>query len=207
MKNTKWNSFWNRYKVHTTIIVISSCIMGCSLHELLEKKETILSAAYINAFPNADDETLMDDFESYLGINTKRKQAVLDSSYYIDESYHSSYTATYAKKFSCNALETKFDVIISDEKYFSLYAEEGLFEDLSLFLTSEQLEQYHDILFYCDLPYDETEQPVPVGINVTHTPKIICTESYPNTTAYYGIVSGSRYSQNALSYLTYLETP
>lgn len=207
MQNTKWNYFWNRYKIHATIIVVSACIVGCFLHELLAQKETILSAAYINAFPNADDEILMDDFESYLNIDTTRKQAVLDSSYYIDESYNSSYAETYAQKFSSNALAGKFDVVISDEKYFSVYAEQGLFQDLSLLLTKEQLTKYRDILFYHDLPDDETDQPVPIGINVTAAPKIISTESYPNTTAYYGIISGSRYTENALSYLTYLETP
>ena len=104
MPNTKWDYFWNRYKLHATVIVVSACIMSCSLHNLLTQKETILSAAYINAFPNADDEILMDDFESYLGEHynifcSYRREDTYDNKNYISDGLNNAEIIQRAKEF------------------------------------------------------------------------------------------------------------
>lgn len=201
----KLEYFWDYYKVHTIIIVFLACMFGSILHSIITQKETVLSIAYINAFPNIEDEVFIEDFEIYLGLNLKKQQVVLDSTYYIDDTSTSPYAATYSQKFSTNAMAGKLDVVLADHTHFDFYGSQGFFQNLNQVLPSEILTKYADDLYYADLPTDETNTPVPIGIKINHANKIRETASYPNTDAYFGFVAGSEYVENALSYLTYLE--
>lgn len=201
----KFEYFWDYYKVHTIVIVFLACMFGSILHTIMTQKETVLSIAYINAFPNVDDEVFIDEFETHLGLNPKKQQVILDSTYYIDDESTSPYAATYSQKFSTNAMAGKLDVVLADINNFNFYGNQGFFQDLNTVLSPEALEKYTDDLYYADLPNDESDQKVPIGIKIDKTAKICETSSYPNTDAYFGIVTGSEYVENALSYLNYLE--
>ncbi|MBR4981083.1 MAG: hypothetical protein IKY94_00790 [Lachnospiraceae bacterium] len=201
----KLEYFWDYYKVHTIITVFLACMFGSILHSIITQKETVLSIAYINAFPNIEDEIFIEDFEAYLGLNLKKQQVVLDSTYYIDDTSTSPYAATYSQKFSTNAMAGKLDVVLADSTNFDFYGNQGFFQNLNLILPSEILEKYTDKLYYADLPTDETDQKVPIGIKIDQAKKICETSSYPKTDAYFGFVAGSNYVDNALAYLNYLE--
>lgn len=201
----KLDYFWDYYKIHTIVIVFLACMFGSILHSIITQKETVLSIAYINAFPNVEDEVFIEDFESYLNLNLKKQQVVLDSTYYIDDTSTSPYAATYSQKFSTNAMAGKLDVVLADTTNFDFYGNQGFFQDLNAILPSDVLAKYADNLYYADLPNDETNQKVPIGIKIDKARKICDTSSYPNTDAYFGIVAGSEYVDNALSYLNYLE--
>ena len=99
----------------------------------------------------------------------------------------------------------KLDVVLSDAANFDFYGTQGFFQNLNTILPPEVLMRYTDTLYYVDLPNDETNQKVPIGIKIDHAKKICDTSSYPNTDAYFGIVTGSEYIENAISYLNYLE--
>lgn len=201
----KMEYFWDYYKIHTIIVVLLACMFGSILHSIITKKETVLSIAYVNAFPNIEDEIFIDDFESYLGLNPKKQQVLLDSTYYIDDESTSPYAATYSQKFSTNAMAGKLDVVVADAANFDFYGQKGFFQDLSLILSENTLEKYAKDLFYVDLPYDETNQPVPVGIKIDRAKKICETSCYPNTDAYFGIITDSQSIDYSISYLHYLE--
>lgn len=198
--------FWEYYKIHTILVVITALVLGGIFHAMLTHKQTVLSVAYINAFPNVADDVFMEDFNRFLGIDEKKQETLLDSSYYINESYDSPYAATYEQKFSAIAMSGRLDAVVSDEAYFERYSNEGFFQDLSLILTPEELASYSDRLYYCDLPNDDQVEPVPVGIEVTDAAKIQSTASYPNAVAYFGIVTGSKFTDNGIAFLHYLET-
>lgn len=201
----KMEYFWDYYKVHVIITVFLALMFGSILHTIITQKETVLSIAYINAFPNIEDEVFIEDFESYLGINPKKQQVILDSTYYIDDTSTSPYAATYSQKFSTNAMAGKLDVVLADSTNFEFYGSQGFFQDLNIILPPEILEKYTNRLFYLDIPTDETTEKIPVGIKIDQAEKIRETASYPNTEAYFGFVTGSKYLDNAISYLHYLE--
>ncbi len=201
----KWEYFWHYYKVHTTVIIALACMFGSILHSIVIQKETVLSIAYINAFPNIEDETFIEDFENHLQLNPKRQQVLLDSAYYIDNNSTSPYAENYSHKFSTNVMAGTLDVVLADVTNFDYYGKQGVFQDLRTILSREELERYQEYLYYTDLSNDESEQKVPVGIKINHANKIYETSSYPNTDAYLGIVSGSKHISIALSYLYYLE--
>lgn len=99
------------------------------------------------------------------------------------------------------------DVIVADEDYFMEMAEAGYFLDLSTILSEEEIARYRDRSLYYDSPENDTNFEEWIGIEVTDSPKIVSTQSFPYTKSYYGIVVNSQYKDNARAFLEYLETP
>ena len=196
--------YWGYYKYHGLIILVLAIALGNIIHSTLTKKETMLSIAYINAFPNIEDEVFIEDFENYLGLNLKKQQVLLDSTYYIEDKSTSPYAATYSQKFSTNAMAGKLDVVLADTANFDFYGNQGFFQNLNDVLSPELLKKYKKHLYFVNLPDDNCDQAIPIGIKIDAAKKICETCSYPNTDAYFGFVTGSKYVDNALSYLNYL---
>ena len=196
--------FWNYYKIHVMVTVILSCLFGSLLHTIVSKKETLISIALINAFPNTEDEFLMEDFENHLGINRKKQQVLIDSTYYLDDDSSSPYATTYSQKFSTNAMAGKLDVVLADSDNFNFYGNQGFFQNLNLILPQEILNMYKGSFYYADLPYDETTDLVPIGIKINSASKIGEFACYPGVDAYYGIVSNTQNIDYAISYLNYI---
>lgn len=201
----KLEYYWDYYKIHVIVVVFLACMFGSILHTIFTQKETVLSIAYINAFPNVDDEIFIEDFEHYLELNLKKQQVILDSTYYIDDASTSPYAATYSQKFSTNAMAGKLDVVLADVINFDFYGNQGFFQDLSSVLPLELTEKYSDNFYYVDLPNDDSDHKVPIGIKIDGFKKICETSSYPNTEAYFGFVTGSKQTSFGVSYLKYLE--
>ncbi len=197
--------YWHYYKVHAIVIICLALMFGSILHSIITQKETVLSIAYINAFPNVDDETLAREFEDFLKINTKKQQVVLDSTYYIDDDSSSPYAATYRQKFSTHAMAGELDVVLADAENFDFYGGQGFFQNLESILPANLLKQYENDLYYVDIVTEDSTSRVAVGIKINEAAKLSLTESYPNTDAYLGIMAGSDHVDNALRYLYYLE--
>lgn len=201
----KMEYYWQKYKVHIVVTVLLACFFGSILHPIIHKKETVLSIAYINAFPNVEDQVIIDDLEKYLQLNPKKQQVLLDSTYYIDNTSDSPYALTYSQKFSVNAMAGNIDVVLSDVTNFDFYGNQGFFRDLSTIFPEEELNLYRDRLYYMDLPGDNFNKKVPIGIKIDRSAKICKTSCYPNLDAYYGVVTGSDHVDAALSFLNYIE--
>ena len=195
----KLEYFWGYYKIPFIMILCALYIFGSIFYAMITQKETVLSIACINASLDFDSESAADEFENYLGINTKKQQVIIDSNYYINN--NSSYIDTYNQKFSTNAMSDLLDVVLADQSVFEYYGEQGVFQNLSTILSDEELEYFKNNLYYVDLPYDELNQKVPVGIKITYPEKI----GYLNTIAYFGIALDTHHVESALSYLWYLE--
>ena len=197
--------YWQTYKVYIVITVFLACFFGYLLHPVIHQKETVLSIAYINAFPNVEDEVLIRDFENHLQLNPEKQQILLDSTYYIDMDSTSPYAQNYHQKFSTHATSGKFDVVLADITNFELFGKQGFFQDLNTVFSETDLKKYEERLFYIDFENDDSDQKIPVGININQSDKICQTSCYPNTDAYFGILKGSKRIDTALTYLNYLE--
>ena len=201
----KMEYYWQYYKVHIVVTVLLACFFGSILHPIIHKKETVLSIAYINAFPNVEDQVIINDLEKHLQLNPKKQQVLLDSTYYIDNTSDSPYALTYSQKFSVNAMAGNIDVVLSDVVNFDFYGNQGFFQDLSTIFPEEELSIYRDRLYYMDLPNDDSNKEVPIGIKIDRSAKICKTSCYPNLDAYYGVMTGSDHVDAALSFLNYIE--
>ena len=201
----KMEFYWKKYKVHIIVTVLLACLFGSILHPVIHQKETVLSIAYINAFPNVEDQVIIDELEKYLQLNQKKQQVLLDSTYYIDNTSDSPYAENYSQKFSSNALDGHFDVVLSDVTNFDFYGNQGFFQDLTTIFSKEELAAYEDRLYYLDLPNDDSDHMVPIGIKINTSAKIRQTSCYPNHDAYYGIMKDSKRVDAALHFFYYIE--
>ena len=197
--------YWQLYKIHIIVTVLLACIFGSLLHPIIHQKETVLSIAYINAFPNVEDEVIIDDFENYLHLNTEKQQVLLDSTYYIDKDSTSPYAQNYSQKFSANATAGKFDVVLADVSNFDYFGNQGFFQDLSTILSDDELEKYRERIYYIDFPNDDSDQKIPIGIKINKSNKICKTSCYPNMDAYWGVITDTKRIDAALSFLNYIE--
>ena len=81
VKNLPWSKrleyYWGYYKYHFIIILLLALLFGNVLHGILTRRETVLSIAYINAFPNIKDDIFIEDFEKYLNLNLKKQEVRL----------------------------------------------------------------------------------------------------------------------------------
>lgn len=201
----KLEYFWQNYKIHIMVTVLLACFFGILLHPVIHQKETVLSIAFINAFPNVEDEEIVRDFERHLQLNSERQQVLLDSDYYIDNTSTSPYAENYSQMFSANAAAGKFDVVLADTANFDYFGSQGFFQDLSALLSEEELKEYQERLYYIDFPNDDSTKKIPIGIKINNSNKICKTSCYPNMDAYLGVMSGSKRIDHALEYLEYLE--
>ena len=201
----KLEYFWQKYKIHIMVTVFLACFFGSLLHPVIHQKETVLSIAFINAFPNVEDEVMVHDFERHLQLNSERQQVLLDSAYYIDNTSSSPYAKNYSQMFSANAADGKFDVVLADTANFDYFGNQGFFQNLTEILSKEELKKYQERLYYIDIPGDNSTQKIPIGIKINRSNKICKTSCYPNMDAYLGVMTDSKHIDTALKYLEYLE--
>ena len=197
----KLEHFWQKYKIHTMVTVFLAFLFGSLLHPVIHQKETVLSIAFINAFPNVENEVIIRDFERHLQLNSERQQVLLDSTYYIDNTSTSPYAENYSQMFSANANAGKFDVVLADTVNFDYFGNQGFFQDLTILLSEEELKKYQERLYYIDFPDDDSTQKIPIGIKINSSNKICKTSCYPNMDAYWGVMTGSEHINTALEYL------
>lgn len=201
----KMEYHWQKYKLHIVITVLLAFFFGSVLRPVIHQKETVLSIACINAFPNVEDQVIIDALEKHMQLNTKTQQILLDSTYYIDNTSDSPYAANFSQKFASNALAGQFDVVLSDVTNFDYYGHQGFFRDLRTIFSEDELQMYKDRLYYLDLPEDNLEQKVPIGIKINRSAKICKISCYPNHDAYYGVMADSERLDAALHFLNYIE--
>ena len=131
----------------------------------------------------------------------------MDASFYINTESPTLYDEQNSEKLFVMASAGVVDVVLADEDYFFSMAENGFLLDLSTILSEEQMEQYVDRALYYDSPNNYAEGEEFVGIEITNSPKIVETQSYPNDKAYFCMIMNAPNIENSLAFLEYLDTP
>ena len=199
--------FFHYYKWPVLIGLIVIIFFGTSIFQILSQKDTALQVLMVNGFPNIETEELMTDFESTITIDTDKEDTLLDASFYINTESPTMYDEQNAEKLFVMSSAGVEDVVLVDEAYFQIMAEAGYLLDLRKILSEEQMTLYADRAFYYDSPNNYAEGEELVGIEITSSPKIVDTQSYPNTKAYFCMIMNAPNIENSLAFLEYLDTP
>ena len=199
--------FFHYYKWPVLIGLIVIIFFGTSIFQILSQKDTALQVLMVNGFPNIETEELMTDFESTITIDTDKEDTLLDASFYINTESPTMYDEQNAEKLFVMSSAGVVDVVLVDEAYFQIMAEAGYLLDLRKILSEEQMTLYADRAFYYDSPNNYAEGEELVGIEITSSPKIVDTQSYPNTKAYFCMIMNAPNIENSLAFLEYLDTP
>lgn len=199
--------FVHYYKWPVLIALFVIIFFGSSLYQVLSRKDTALQVLMVNGFPNVEAEEIMADFETTIEIDQDKEETLLDDNFYINLEKPTIYDEQNSEKLFVMSSAGVVDVILTDESYFLNMAESGFLLDLSTILTEEQMAEYADRAFYYDSPHNYAEGEEFVGIEITNSPKILSTQSYPNTKAYFCMIMNAPNVDNSLAFLEYLETP
>ena len=199
--------FFHYYKWYVLVAVIVLGIGGAMIYDIVTKKDCIMQAVYVNAFPNVENTAFMADFEKTIEINPKKEETSLISDFYIDMEAYTYFDAQNLEKLLVLCAAETVDVCVVDDSYLMHMAEGGYFKDLSTVFTDEQMEEYKDKLVWYDCPNDITEGEAAIALEITDASKIVSTQSYPNSKCYFTIIINAPNVDNALAFLEYLETP
>ena len=203
----KLKYFLYYYKWHVIISLVVIIFFGTSIYDIVTRKDTALQVLMVNGFPNVESDVFMDAFETTIEINTKKEEALMDASFYINTESPTLFDEQNSEKLFVMASAGVVDVVLADEAYFMDMAESGFLLDLSTILTEEQMTLYADRAVYYDSPNNYAEGEEFVGIEVTNSPKMIETQSYPNNKAYFCMIMNAPNIDNAWAFLEYLDTP
>lgn len=199
--------FFHYYKWYVLVAAIVIILAGSMIYDIATKKETILQAVYVNAFPNVESTEFMADFEKTIEINTNKEETSLIDDFYIDMDAYTYFDAQNIEKLLVLCAAGTVDVCVVDEGYLMHMAEGGYFMDLSTIFSAEQMTEYADRLVWYDCPDNIAEGEEAIALEITDASKIVSTQSYPNSKCYFTIIVNAPNAENALSFLDYLETP
>lgn len=200
----KISYFWEYYKVHTLVTVLIILVAGNFIYTLVTRKDTALEIAFVNTYTSQDldMEQTASDFITYAEIDAGQYQAVINNNMYIDYEGMDQYSAANMQKLMAMVAAGTLDVIITDDLYMDHNLEAGMFSDLGLIFSEEELEEYADRLLYKDLP-DDGKGEVPVGIDVKDS-KYLMSDQVP---AWFTVVSNSGQTENAKKFLDFMLEP
>ncbi|MDO4294323.1 MAG: hypothetical protein Q4C65_13995, partial [Eubacteriales bacterium] len=172
------------------------------IYSVATQKETVMEAAFVNTYlgQDADTEVMASDFAQYSGLDTSRYQAVIDGSMMVSYDGSDQYSYANMQKLMAMVAAQTLDSVITDDAYLEQNLESGMFSDLSLYFTEEELAQYEDRLLYKDLPEDGTDEERPVAIDVRDS-KYMLSDQVP---AWFTIISNSKHPENAKQFLLFL---
>lgn len=141
--------YFNDYYRNKTIIAGIAIVTTVSIlyTVLTPKPETVLYAAIVNdSLEEEAVEQLTSEFATFVDIDLKSKEIVIDSSYYISEDSANISMAS-EQKLTTYLYAKDVDVIITDEAQFAKYADQGYFDNLSDHLPTDLYSDLSDSFY------------------------------------------------------------
>ncbi len=203
----RFKYFFTYYKIQVLVVALIAFVITYFIYVNVTKKELVLGVAYVNGFPSESTTDFMDDFSKTISMNPQKEEVSLYDSFYIALDNRSTFDDQNEQKFFLMATAKQIDVCVADEAYFKHIAKQGYLLDLSTVFTEEEMEKYKDRLLYYDASENKTEGEKPIGIEVTASPKLVSSNSFPNSRCYYGIIMNSTHIDNSYAFFNYIEKP
>ncbi len=201
----KFQYFWEYYRVATLIIILAVIFVANLIYTIVTAKDSAFYAILINGYTTMDTETYMEGFEEYAQIDTKQYTATLEANFTIDENSMDSYTAANIQKFAAQVAAKELDAMFAETDTFQKYADNGYLGNLEELLPAETLAAYKDRLLYADLPDDDTEEEVPVGVQVADCAFLQESGAYAGQDeVYFGVIVNSEHADMAAEFLDYI---
>lgn len=202
-------AYYKEYYLKMTIVIIIAVIGAISLAVsiLTGPEGTAFAAYFINNTGSVTDDTMLQDFVSYAGIDTKKYEAYIDTSLSYDPTASDYYAYIAIEKSMAIISTNELDVIIGDDIAINYYAGGECFADITTLLPQDLMEQFSDKLYY--YTNEETGEAIPVGIYVEDSPKLQEYHYYDYTDGrkpILGFLVNSDSIDNAITFLRYIYT-
>lgn len=198
--------FWEYYRIPTIVLIIAIAVVINLIYTVVTSKDTVFYVVLVNGYTDMDTAAYISGFEEYAQIDTKEYAMNMEANFTLDPDSMDQYAMANLQKFMALVASNELDVAIANEDAFLGYSESGYFRDLNEVFPKETLDALADRLLYFDVPDDEIDGEIPVGIRVTDTPLIAETGAYAAYgDAWFGVLVNSEHLENARLFLDYLE--
>ena len=201
----KWAYFWEYYKIQTIVVIAVLAFAGNLIYTFATRKDTVMEAAFVNCYMNTevDSDTMIADFEQYADIDTSSDCAAINRDMNVDYENADQYSYANMQKIIAMISGKTLDALITDDTYMDHNLEAGLFCDLHQYFTDEELAQYGDQVIYKDLPDDNTDGEIPIGISVSRSKYLLTARA----NAWFTIPANCQRPEKAKNFLEFMLEP
>ncbi len=229
---TKWNYFWDYYKVHTIAAVCIIVFLITMIHDVVTTKDNAFFAAMVNSavISSEDVADFKEDYMTYAEIDADEFDVQMDYNLMYTENPKSEMEMNSTQRLMVYTSAAQLDVIVSGSDAFPQQALQGIFHDLRNILTAEQLAKYEPYFYYVDqavldarneLPEngdlttaypempdprkpEEMKQPIPVALFVTDCTSLTETYYFEGDYVAVGVVANAPHLENALKFIDFI---
>ncbi len=195
--------YFKDYYLLSTVAVIAVCAFVFTLlyTMLTAPHDTAFGAFFYNDTGDSSSTALIDGFVQYMGIDTSKQNAYIDSSMTYSKEIVDLDAYAGLEKAMASITANDLDVIVGDTDTIDYFAKCDCLGDLTAFLPTDLLELYQDRLYYAETGSGEH---IPVGIDVSDSPKLNQYSYYVDREPVFGIIINSDKVDNAVAFLKYL---
>lgn len=199
-------AYYKEYYLKATLAILAAAIfIGYIAYTMITAPDDTAFAAYF--FNNTGDSSsteLLDSFVDYAGIDTKKHDAYIDASMHYGDAADNmtGYGYVDLEKSMAVIAAKELDVLVGDQSAFDYYCKSEVFSDITAVLPDDLMEQFKDKLYY--YTNEETNETLPLGIDVSDAPKLQEYHYYDGITAYFGFIVNSDSVDNAIAFLRYI---
>ncbi|MCL2052392.1 MAG: hypothetical protein FWG91_11805 [Lachnospiraceae bacterium] len=141
--------FWEYYKIHTIVTIISCAVLFSILYNMFTNKDYSFYAIIINSY-ELSGETIADEFSTFALLDNDRTKCFVETDTHLDIDDFSPYEAATVQRIMATVIAGQLDTIIADAHTFTYFSDAEFFEDLRLILSEDELKRYEDRFFYLD---------------------------------------------------------
>ena len=147
---------------------------------------------------------LWEDYVSYTGYNTRQKRVEMNASSYFDPSVPGGTNNSYYQSFVALVESGDLDVVVLGKEGLKAIGSSGRLLDLRDEKCGSLMTDYADRIVFC-VPYDEeySEEPVPVGIDISDSLLVSRYHLYPDDCVL-GISACTKRPESAAEFLEFV---
>jgi hypothetical protein len=167
----KFKFFIDYYsKASIVIVIILIGVISLLNQTVFNRSTCVLSVSCINDIQIGDSDLATEELEEYLAIENKND--------YASVSYYSTDDPNMNMAYVAHIATGSLDIVLCSEAYFLAGCEQGMFADLSTFLTAEQYDLLADRMIEGQNAKTDDMgnvvshmEPMPFGINISDSVK------------------------------------
>lgn len=229
---TKWNYFWDYYKLHTIIGAAILIFLVTMTYSVVTSKDYAFFAAMVNstAVVPEDISAFKEDYMAYAQIDPSEYEVQIDNTLMYKKTPKSELEKNASQRLMVYTSAGQIDAMVCGSDSFTHHASQGIFYDLREILTEEQLAKYEPYFCYVDqavidarneVPMtgeldevypesgdprkpEEMENPIPVALFVTDCKKLTDTYYFEGDYIAVGVVANTTRLENAVKFIDFL---
>lgn len=227
----KMEYFWMYYKWYVVCGIAVILLVYFTATGILGTKDDVINGVAVDA--KATDSMLKELYSAFLteyGYDEKKEQVYFHCNLHMGDNLGATMQQT-NEYISAQMFGNALDICIMKPQFFSSYAYDCNFLDLSVYFDEEVLDLFEGHIYYVDLPIAETyverlnnnlpvddivipdptkpelmKDPHPVGIDISAFPDVMEAFGYEEGPIYLGVVKNTKRLDSIEKFLVFLSS-